>query len=258
LGVVPPGEENAQIVLLDTPGLDGGRGALKKFMRNEAVTAAADCDVILHMVDASRKGLTVDDGGASPLTGALKSARAPIVLALNKVDTVKDKELLFPLLESFGALERYAAIVPISAKTGNGVKRLVQAIAAHLPAGDPIFPDDVVTDRAERFIAQELIREQLFRRLGQEVPYGVCVLVESWNEREDKQDLVIDAVIHVDRDSHKPIVIGKKGSRLKEVGQAARESISRLLDCPVHLKLFVKVSPGWSESMRGLQDMGYE
>jgi len=259
---VEPDDGPAQIVFVDTPGLQKGKGALRKFMRDEVMAATGDCDAAVLVVDISRKDQrspeALSSGELGVLHKALQAASAPTVLVLNKVDQIEDKATLLPLIEAFGAAGHYAAIVPMSAKRGQGVDALAGEVAKLLPAGPRLFPEEMYTDRAERFLAAELVREQLFRQLGEEVPYATACVVESWNERPDKGDVVIDAVIFVERDSQKAIVVGKGGQRIRTVGERAREAIGELLGCPVHLKLFVKVKSNWSREPDGIRDLGYE
>ena len=252
-----------QIAFVDTPGIQAGTGALRRYMRDEALTAAGETDVALLMIDAAdrrdRQPGRLAEPDAAPLAEQLRG-RA-VVVALNKIDRVAKPDLL-PLIAGWdewakaqgGATE----IVPISALTGDGVDRLVAAIAGKLPEGPALFPEDMVTDRAERFLAGELIREQLFHQLGQELPYAAAVVVESFEERAEKKDVLIGAVIVVERDSQKAIVVGKGGARIKQLGIAAREAVSELLGCPVHLNLHVKVVPDWSRGERGIRQLGYE
>jgi len=252
----------AQIVFVDTPGLQQGKGALRKFMRDEVLAATGDCDAAVLVVDVSRTDQRTPEalarGELGVLHKALKAASAPTILALNKVDQLDDKAVLLPLLEAFAATGEYAAIVPMSAKRGQGTEALAREVAAILPPGPRLFPEEMYTDRAERFLAAELIREQLFRQLGDEVPYATACMVEAWNERVDKGDVVIHAVIFVERDSQKAIVVGKGGQRIRTVGERAREAIGELLGCPVHLKLFVKVKSNWSREPGGIRDLGYD
>jgi len=166
--------------------------------------------------------------------------------------------VLLPVIERYRDRVPWDEIVPISATTGDGTERLEDAIAARLPEGQPLFPEEMLTDRAERFLAAELVREQLFLLLGQEVPYSTAVTVESWKERADKKDVVIDALIHVERESQRKIVIGQNGSMVKEIGTKARAEISRLLGLPVHLKLLVKIDPNWTSKPGALRRLGYE
>ncbi len=253
---------DAQIVFVDTPGIQRAHNALRKYMRDEAMTAAVDCDVALLMLDASHAAQCTPDalesGVAAELGETLRLIDVPVVLALNKVDRVKDKSALLPMLQAFDATGKFAAIVPISARRGQGTDDLVDEVAKHLPVGPRLYPEDMFTDRPERFLAAELVREQLFLQLGKELPYSSAVVVEEYTDREDRGDTVIRAAVVVERDSQKGIVVGKGGSRIKEVGQRAREEIARLLGRPVHLTLFVKVDPEWSTGQGGIRRMGYE
>ena len=254
--------EPIQVVFVDTPGIQRGQHPLRQYMRDQALAAAGECDLALLLVDVSDKRQRSPDrlaaSDAAALEETLAATKVPVLLALNKVDRLRDKGELLPIIEAYAAQDRYAEIVPISAQTGDNVDRLLEAIAARLPPGPRLFPTDMVTDRAERFLAAELIREQLFRQLGQELPYATAVVVEEMIDRAAKDDLIVSAVIHVERDSQKAIVIGKGGSRIKEVGIRARDALSQLFGCPVHVKLFVRVSENWSSTRRMLRDMGYE
>ena len=256
------GEIDAQIVLVDTPGIQQGKGALRRYMREQALAAVGDCDVALLMVDVTdyrqRDPARLAESPAALLAHALGAASTPAILAVNKIDQLADKAELLPIMAAYDALGSYAEIRPISARTGDGVDELVAAIARRLPEGPRLFPEDMYTDRAERFLAAELIREQLFRQLGQELPYASAVVVDSFRERADKGDIVIEAVVYVERESQKGMVVGKGGHRIKSVGERARKAISQLFGCPVHVVLQVKVSADWSRGERGIRDMGYE
>jgi GTP-binding protein Era len=246
----------AQIAYVDTPGVQDGRGPLRRYMREAAIAAAADADVVLLIVDATdRKGRMPDRmNEKDTLAIGDASKRHPLVVALNKVDRVAKPELL-PVIEAWTKAYPNAEVVPISAATGDNVDALERVIASKLPAGPPLFPPDMVTDRSPQFIAQEIIREQLYHQLGKELPYACAVQVETWTER--KGELVIGAVIVVERESQKPIVVGKAGSRIKELGIAARTALASALGKPVHLSLFVKVRDAWSQSDKDLRELGY-
>ncbi len=254
-------EGRAQVVFVDTPGMQQGKGPFRRFMRDEALGVFGDVDAVLLLIDASQRKLRtfaeLMQSDARPMLDALEQFAGPVVLGLNKVDLIEDKAELFPMLESFSESERFAELVPISAKSGSGTDDLLRLIASLFPEGPPLFPEEMYTDRAERFLAAELIREQLFRQLGEELPYASAVVIESFQER-DKGDILISAAIHVERDSQKGIVIGAKGHKIKAVGERARHAISELFGCPVHLKLFVKVNANWSQEARALRDLGYE
>jgi GTPase len=262
VGVKNLADPPAQLALVDTPGLQRGHNALRKYMRDEALTAVAECDLALLVLDvgsrSQRDPNVLSSGPGKELLDAVAPLQVPVVLALNKVDRLPEKPALLPLLDRLAHSGRFAEIVPISAKTGLGVDALMRCVAQALPVGPPLFPEDMYTDRAERFLAAELIREQLFLQLGEELPYASAVVVEKFEERRHRGDLVISAVVFVERESQKGIVVGKGGARIKSVGQRAREQISNLLGCPVHIKLFVKVDPDWSSGVGGLRRMGYE
>jgi GTP-binding protein Era len=251
----------AQIVFLDTPGAQRGENALRRYMRDQTLAAAGDADVALLLVDVSEVEQTsperLGEGDRRAIDEILAAAKAPVLLALNKVDRVA-KPALLPMLEAWSARGGFEELVPISALTGDGVDRLEQAIAVRLPEGPALFPEDMVTDRAERFLAGELVREQLFRQLGEELPYATAVVIDQFSERPDKGDVVISASIFVERESQKGIVVGKGGQRIKAIGEAGRGAIAQLLGCPVHLLLHVKVAPNWSRDGGGIRSMGYE
>lgn len=262
IGVKNLDEPLAQIVFVDTPGIQRGASALRQYMREQALAAAGDCDVALLMLDVTARSQRSPDGldgsEATALAEALEGVDVPIVLAINKIDQLADKSLLLPILQAYADTGRYAEVLPISAKNGTNVDKLVSLVAGLLGKGPRLFPEEMYTDRAERFLAAELVREQLFLQLGAELPYATAVMIESFEERAERGDVVIQAVIYVERESQKGIVVGKGGQRIKKVGERARQAISELLRCPVHLKLFVKVSRNWSRQRRGIRDMGYE
>jgi GTP-binding protein Era len=247
----------SQIAYVDTPGAQMGRGALRKFMRDETTTAAADCDVALLVVDATdprgRTPSRFTEADAEPLAAAAR--RVPAVVALNKVDRVAKPDLL-PLIEAWTRWHDGVEVVPIAALHGDGLDRLEGAIAARMPESPLLFPADMVTDRAEPWLAAELIREQLYHQLGKELPYAAAVVVERFEERPGG-DVAIGAVVAVERDSQKAIVVGKGGRRIKELGIAARAAVAELFGCAVHLSLHVKVVPDWSRADAGLAKVGY-
>lgn len=164
---------------------------------------------------------------------------------------------MLPLIDHYRKHLPFEDIVPVSATSGVGVDELEDAVAKRLPEGERLYPEEMITDRAERFLAAELVREQVFHLLSEELPYSIAVTVEGFQERTAKKDVVIDAIIHVERDSQKKIVIGERGRMIKEIGTRARAEISRLLHVPVHLKLFVKVDPDWTRTQSALRRLGY-
>jgi GTP-binding protein Era len=255
-----------QIVFVDTPGVHAPRSELSRFMVREALDAVEGVDAVLLLIEAPEgpapaRGLP-REASALPETerriiDRIKEARLPAVLAVNKVDRLRDKSLLLPVIEAWSQREPFKAIVPISATEGVGVVDLVRELLGLLPEGPPLHDEETVTDRSERFLAGELIREQLFLRLRNELPYATAVVVENWEER-GQGDVVIDATILVERESQKGIVVGKGGQMIRDVGQASRVEISKLLGRPAHLRLHAKVAPDWTTSPESIARLGYE
>jgi GTPase len=215
------------------------------------VQALGDADIVCFIVEAGR----FEDGDHFILD-AIRSAGRPTVLVVNKVDRVADKTTLLPFLEARAQEHDYLAVVPLSGKTGRNLQGLVDELARHLPEGPFLYDPDQLSDRPERFRAEEMIREALLERLGQEVPYAVAVQVEGWEDRPGITH--IDALILVERQSQKGIVIGKGGQMLKRIGQAARQQLEELLGRKIMLRLTVRVEEGWSQSNRALRELGIE
>jgi GTPase len=249
----------AQIAYVDTPGVQDGRGPLRRYMREAAIAAAADADVVLLLVDATDRRGRVPERLAEADAVALGDAtRAhPLVIALNKVDRVPKPELL-PLIDTWSKFQPGSEVVPISATIGDNVDALERVVARLLPTGPALFPAEMVTDRSPQFIAQEIIREQLYHQLGKELPYACAVQIEGWEERAGGKELAIRAVIVVERESQKAIVVGRGGQRIRELGTAARSAVAEALDKrAVHLSLFVKVLGEWSRDDITLRRLGY-
>jgi len=248
-----------QIVFVDTPGVHAARNALGKFMVEEALGAAEELDAALLVVTPPESAHAVKIAPEERrILELCTAAKKPVVLAINKVDTVKDKPSLFPILTAWNEIASFAALVPVSARRGSGVEPLVRELAKLLPEGEPIYSADMLTDRTERFLAGELIREQLFAALKQELPYATAVVVDNWEERTDRGDVVIDASILVERDSQKIIVVGKGGTMIRDIGARARAEVTTLLGRPAHLRLHVKVAPEWTSSPGGIAQLGYD
>ncbi|HOP40972.1 MAG TPA: GTPase Era [Geobacteraceae bacterium] len=245
-------QPGAQIVFIDTPGIHRARSRLNKFMMEAALSSVKGVDVVLLLVDASSFSGSADE----LLLEVLGGIDVPVVLALNKIDLLP-KEKLLEVIAVHARLYPFREIIPISAATGDGVETLVRLLSGLLPEGVPYFPDDILTDLPERFIVAEMIREKVFRMTRDEIPYATAVSIESFKERPDGL-VSISAVINVERDSQKGIIIGRKGAMLKKIGRMAREEIERLLDAHVFLELFVKVSKDWREDGRKLKELGYE
>jgi GTP-binding protein Era len=250
-----------QIVFVDTPGVHQARSRLNRFMVREAMGSIDGVDAVLMVVEAHESAAALAPSaklpeGESWILERLASTGKQAVLCLNKVDKVHDKGKILPLIEWWSRAGKFSSVVPTCATRKKGLDGVIQELLRLLPEGPPIYGPDVLTDRTERFLAGELVREQLFLRLHQELPYSTAVTVESWNERE-KGDVVIDASIVVDRESQKAIVVGKRGAMVRDVGMAARKEIANLLGRPVHLRLNVRVEEGWTASPECLADLGY-
>lgn len=242
----------AQIAFVDTPGLHRQQGrALNRAMNRTAAAAALDADVVVLVVEALRFG----EEDALALSRAAESGH-PVVAVVNKIDTIRERERLLPYLAELARRHDFVEVIPMSARDTRDVQRLVQVIARHLPESPPLFPADQVTDRSEDFRIAENIREKLTLELNEEVPYGIAVEVES--RSEDEGQLIIHAVIWVDREGQKPIVIGARGERLKRIGTQARKELNELLGRRLHLELWVKVREDWADNAHALRQLGME
>jgi GTPase len=242
----------AQLIFLDTPGLARPRSALNRHMIQIARDAYQGVDLILLVTEPSGVDqLAVDEF----ILQQLKDVKTPIFLVINKIDLIDHRQLL-PLIETYRNHFPFVEFVPISALKEVNIDALMRAIVQYLPAGPRYFPTDQLTDQPERFLIAELIREQIFTLMEQEVPYQTAVLVEQM-EDTDSGVLRVAATIYVERDSQKGIIIGKRGNRLKQIGQAARQEIERRLNARVYLALWVKVRKDWSENEQLIRDMGY-
>lgn len=243
---------DAQLVYIDTPGLHrGGKRVMNRVMNRAAAGVLEEADVVVFVVEAP---LWKEED--EHVLGLLASTRAPVVLAINKVDRLEDKARLLPYIEELRGRCDFAAMVPVSAAKGTQVTELEEILTGLLPQAPALFPEDQVTDRSERFLAAELVREQLMRRLGQEVPYGIAVEIESY--KEEGALVSIAALIWVEREGHKAIVIGRGGRMLKQIGSDARRELERMLGTHVFLQLWVKVKENWSDDERALRGLGYE
>ncbi len=244
--------DDAQLIYVDTPGLHSdGKKAMNRYLNRTAAASIEDVDVIAFVVD----GQSWTEEDQRVLNRIEKDARAPVVLVLNKIDKLADKATLLPKIEQLAAQYKFADVVPISARKGINIETLEATLSALLPAGELIYDAEQLTDRSSRFLAAEMVREKLFRHLGQELPYSLTVEIEQFLEEGNLYR--ISAVIYVERSGQKSIVIGKKGELLKQVGQDAREEMEKLFGCKVFLQLWVKVREGWSDNERVLRNLGY-
>ncbi|KJS09762.1 MAG: GTPase Era [Gammaproteobacteria bacterium BRH_c0] len=244
-------EDDCQIIFVDTPGLHSGQTkALNRYMNRAAGQAIADVDVVVFVVDQDK--WTEADAA---VVERLAQVDVPVIVAVNKVDRVDEKDALLPQLKLIAELLPKADIVPVSALYGKNLDVLRTTIRGYIPEGFYFFPDDQITDKSERFLAAEIVREKITRQLGAEVPYEVTVEIEEW--RREEKILHISALILVERDGQKKIIIGEKGARLKKIGQQARVDMEKLFDSKIMLKLWVKVRAGWSDDERALKSLGY-
>jgi len=211
--------EDAQILFLDTPGIHAARDRFNRYMVDQAVMACDDVDLILLLVEAGQ-GRNLD----KQILSILQRTRTPVMLVINKVDLVPRPELL-PQLESFSRQYEFNELVPLSAQTGDGVEHLVTTIRDYLPEGPRLYAEEMITDLPERFIVAEMVREKIFRMTSKEVPYGIAVQVETFEEKPEKQLVVIGVVVHVEKETHKSIILGKRGAMIRRIGKAAREDI---------------------------------
>lgn len=240
-----------QVLYVDTPGIHGEEPrAINRYMNRSALSVIRDMDVVLFMLD--RTAWTADD---QKVADALARFSGKLIIAVNKIDQLKKKNELLPVLEKLQKTFTEAELVPISAVTGENVKELESLIENHLPVGPFFFPDEQVTDKSERFLVAEIVREKLTRKLGEEIPYVLTIQVDRFEVGDKITE--IDVTIFVEKDGQKAILIGKKGERLKQIGIDARKDIEALLDIKVMLTTWVKVRSGWSDDDRALKSLGY-
>ncbi len=244
--------DHAQVLYVDTPGIHDARSPLNRYMVDQARAACLDVDVILWLVEADRP---VDKDPMIPKL--LEKSKRPTLLVINKIDTIPKARLL-PLIDAYCKICPFASIVPVSALKGDGVDELMAEIPDLLPEGPRYYPEDQLTDVPERFIVAEMIREQIMMRTKDEVPYGVAVMVERFQENPSRNMVGISAVVNVERDSQKGILVGKGGVMVRQIGTSSRKEIERMLGVKVHLELFVRVQKNWTSSGRMMKEFGYE
>ena len=245
-------KNGTQYVLLDTPGLHKPRTQLGDYMCKVVTDTVSEVDAAMLVVEP-----IVNIGPAEEsLIAQIKAHHMPAVLVINKIDTVKKEELL-NVIATYAAAHEFEAVVPISARTGEGLDDLLGELSKYAIEGPQLFPEDMVSDQPERQLVAEIIREKMLRLLDREVPHGVAVGIERWHEREDGL-VEINAVIYCEKASHKGIIIGKQGAMLREIGKQARGDIERMLDAKVYLELWVKVKEGWRNNQYQMRNFGYE
>lgn len=244
-------EGPVQAIYVDTPGMhDDDSRAINRHMNRAATAALSHVDVVVFVVDKLQ--WTTDD---ERVLEKLKRVSCPVVLAINKVDQIADRDKLLPHIQHLSSLYNFSDIVPLSALKGNNLDRLTQVIGGYLPEDVHFYDEDQITDRSQRFLAAELVREKVMRQLGAELPYSVAVEIESF--QDSGKSLHINALILVERQGQKKIVIGEGGERLRQIGQEARVDMERLFDRKVMLRLWVKVRKGWSDDERALRSLGF-
>lgn len=258
-------DDEAQIVFLDTPGINRAKNKLGEYMMNVAYGTLTEVDIIMWLVEPT----TFIGAGERQIIETLGKVKTPKILVINKTDTVEEKKI-FDAIESYKDVCTFEAIVPVSALKGKNTEKLLKALKALLPYGPQFYDEDTITDQPERQIVAELIREQALRQLDKEIPHGIAVVIDSMKERISSRNggnngdgngskiiIDIDATIICERDSHKGIIIGKQGAMLKSIGTKARISMENLLDAKVNLKLWVKVKKDWRDSEILLKNYGY-
>ena len=255
-GIITQGD--VQAVFLDTPGLHRQKRGIAPLLLRSAYAALGQADVVLLILDAAQYARRLDGLAPDlrPIVKAVGDGRLPVLIALNKADVVREKARLLPVLAAVSEALPAAELFPISALTGLGVDDLLTALMARLPQGQHQFDPDEVSTAPVRFLAAEIVREKLFLALGEELPYSTAVTVEDWDEKSKPGLTKIRAAIHVARESHKPMVIGKGGARIKDIGQKARLDIDEMLGSRVFLELWVKVRPDWAADPALLRELG--
>lgn len=244
-------EDDMQVVFVDTPGIFKSHSDLDEYMDKASLSSLKDVDLVMFMVDAKEAGK-----GEEYVAGLLKDVDIPVFLVINKIDQVHPNELL-PIIDSYQAVGKFAEFLPISARQGNGVDDLLKTLKDYLPEGPQYYASDEVTDRPEYFVVAEMIREQILRLTDQEVPHSTAVWVDQMNQRINGK-LQIDATIFVEKDGQKRIIIGQRGSMIKQIGMRSRKEIENLLGEKVNLKLWVKVRRNWRQDPVFLKSIGYD
>lgn len=245
--------EEGQIIFLDTPGINRAKNKLGNYMLNVAERTLNEVDVVLWLVEPT----TFIGGGERYIIEKLSKVKTPIILIINKIDTVEEEEIVKAIMTYKDVCE-FAEIIPVSAKTGKNTDEIIQCIFKYLDEGPQFYDEDTITDQPERQIVAELIREKALRLLSQEIPHGIAVVIDSMKERKKGNIIDIDATIICEKDTHKGIIIGKQGSMLKKIGSNARIEMENLLDAKVNLQLWVKVKKDWRDSDYLLKNYGYD
>lgn len=244
--------EEGQLIFLDTPGIHRGRSELNQRMVRTAIASGRDADILLFLIEATAPVIEED----RRMIESLGESRGIPFLVINKIDLVK-KEILLPMIDHYQRLHSFKEILPISASTGDGINILLAEILKVLPTSPPYYPEEMITDQTERFWVSEIIREKVIQQSYQEVPYSTAVTIEEFKEHPEKNLVVIEGTIHVERESQKRILIGKGGLKLKKIGEAARREAEAFLGTKVFLELWVKVEKNWTQDPKALTRLGY-
>ncbi|WP_392564425.1 GTPase Era [Orbus wheelerorum] len=246
-------EGNDQVIYIDTPGLHiEEKRAINRLMNRAASSSIGHVELILFVVEGTR--WTDDD---DMVVKKLQDVKCPVLLVINKIDNVQDKTKLLPHIQEISQRLNFMDVIPISAENGEGVDIIKSIVKTHLPTGEHHFPDDYITDRSQRFMASEIIREKLMRFLGDELPYSVTVEIEQFKVDEKTGMYRINGLILVERDGQKKMVIGNQGEKIKKIGTEARKDMQEFFQTKVHLELWVKVKAGWADDERALRSLGY-
>ncbi len=251
-------EENSQVVFLDTPGIHQLRGKMNRFLLESAWSALSSSDVVVVLIDAALYSAKPHllDKEIKPLVKPVAESGRPVLVAVNKIDRIKDKPAMLPLMARLNDLWPKAEFIPVSALRGKGCDELLTRLMDFIPEGEPMFPEDQISTAPVRFMAAEIIREKLFYSLRQELPYSTAVEIEEWDEDSRPDMTIVNAVIYTAQKNHKGMIIGKQGANLKKIGTEARKEIAELLGSKVHLEMWVKVRSGWTEDPGFLRAMG--
>jgi GTP-binding protein Era len=244
--------DGGQLIFLDTPGIHQGGSALNERMISAALASGKEGDLLVFLMDASSPRPEEDHR----MVAALEACGHPSFLVLNKIDLIK-KERLLPLMDQYRKFHPFEALLPVSARTGEGISDLLEGILKFLPESPPLYPDDMITDQSERFLVSEIIREKVILHSYQEIPFVTAVTIETFQERPQEDLILIKGTIHVERDSQKKIVIGKGGQKLRAIGEMARKEIEALLGRRVYLDLWVHMERNWTRDPRALDEFGY-
>ncbi|OCG40410.1 GTPase Era [Gilliamella sp. Bif1-4] len=246
-------QDNDQIIYIDTPGLHiEEKRAINRLMNRAASSSIGDVELVIFVVEGTH--WNEDD---EMVANKLKDCKSPVLLVINKIDNVTDKTQLLPHIQAISQKINFLDVVPISAEKGEGIDIIKDIVKKHLPEGEHHFPEDYITDRSQRFMASEIIREKLMRFLGDELPYSVTVEIEQFKVDERNGMYRINGLILVERDGQKKMVIGNKGEKIKKIGIEARKDMQSFFDNKVHLELWVKVKAGWADDERALRSLGY-